>query len=99
MPNKLKTMKRVCTVPTKIIIAIDDPAVSYNIASAYIQSLKNGGSIGELRTLPEDVGGHYAVDRAENAPKVSSIITACGIEYTDIPLAYAELIQFFKRFK
>lgn len=98
LPNKIKTMSRICNVPTKIICAIDDKAVSHDLCKAYLQSLKNGGCIGEMRSLPSGTGGHHAVDNDKNALKVESITTKCGIVHTDVPLAYAEMVQFFRRF-
>lgn len=98
LPNKIKTMTRICNVPTKIICAIDDKAVSHDLCKAYLQSLKNGGCVGEMRSLPSGTGGHHAVDNDENALKVESITTKCGIVHIDVPLAYAEMVQFFKRY-
>lgn len=98
LPNKIKTMTRICDTPTKIIVAIDDTAVSHDLCKAYIQSIKNGGGVGELRSLPINTGKHHAVDNDPNALKVESIITKCGITHTNVPLAYAEMVQFFRRY-
>ena len=96
--QKMSTQNRVCVVPTKIFIAPDDTAVSYEMSKGYIQSLKNGGSVGELRTMPTGTGGHHAVDNDENALKVDTITTYCGVVHHDVPLAYVEVVQFFKRY-
>ena len=98
LPNKIKTMQRICEVPTKIIVAIDDKAVSHDLCSAYLQSIKNTGGVAELRSLPINTGGHHAVDNDSNALKVDTITTKCGVVHTNIPLAYAEMIQFFRRY-
>ena len=98
LPNKIKTMTRICDTPTKIIVAIDDTAVSHDLCKAYIQSIKNGGGVGEMRSLPINTGKHHAVDNDPNALKVESIITKCGITHTNVPLAYAEMVQFFRRY-
>lgn len=98
LPNKIKTMTRLCDTPTKIIVAIDDRAVSHDLCKAYLQSIKNGGGIGEIRSLPINTGGHHAVDNDPNAPKVDSILTKCGTTHTNVPLAYAEMVQFFRRY-
>ena len=95
---KMETQNRYCAVPTKIFIAPDDTAVSYEMSKGYIQSLKNGGCVGELRTMPSGTGGHHAVDNAANALKVSEVKTFCGVTHYNVPLAYIELVQFFKRY-
>lgn len=99
LPDAVKVLPRICTTPTKIFIAIDDLATSYLNAKAYIQSIKNAGLVAELRSLPSNTGGHHAVDNDANALKVASITTACGITHTNVPLAYAEMVQFFRRYK
>ena len=96
--QKMSTQNRFCIVPTKIFIAQDDTAVSYEMSKGYIQSLKNGGCVGELRTMPTGTGGHHAVDNDERALKVDTITTYCGIVHHDVPLAYVEVVQFFKRY-
>lgn len=98
LPNKIKTMTRICDTPTKIIVAIDDTAVSHDLCKAYIQSIKNGGGVGEMRSLPINTGKHHAVDNDPNALKVASITTKCGVTHTNVPLAYAEMVQFFRRY-
>ena len=98
MPNKIKTMMRICPTPTKIICAVDDNAVSYGLCEAYVQSIKNCGGLAEMRALPANTGKHHAVDNADAALKVSSITTKCGVTYSNVPLAYAEMVQYFRRF-
>lgn len=98
LPNKVKTMNRICNVPTKIACAVDDNAVSYDLCDAYVQSIKNTGGLAEIRALPANTGKHHAVDNDANALKVASITTKCGVAYTNVPLAYAEMVQFFRRF-
>ena len=98
LPNKIKTMTRICDTPTKIIVAVDDKAVSHDLCKAYVQSIKNGGGVGEIRSLPAGTGGHHAVDNDSNALKVESITTKCGVTHTNVPLAYAEMVQFFRRY-
>lgn len=96
--KKMATQNRYCIVPTKIFISPDDTAVSYEMSKGYIQSLKNGGCVGELRTMPNGTGGHHSVDNDENALKVNEISTFCGVTHYNVPLAYVEVIQFFKRY-
>lgn len=90
---------RVCPVPTKIWIALDDTAIDIGDIEVYIQSIKNGQGIGELRYMPEGTGGHHAVDKDANALKVDKITTKLGFTHTDVPLAYVELVQWFRRFE
>lgn len=90
------TLYRWCDTPIKIWCAEDDASVWYPANAAYIATLKNGGSIAELRTMPSGTGGHHSVDNAEAAPKVDSITTALGITHADIPLAYVELEAWFR---
>jgi acetyl esterase/lipase len=96
--NFNSTQCRFCDTPIKIWAAEDDSAVAYNRSLAFIQTLQNGGCPAELRTMPNGTGGHHSVDYDENALKVESITTALGITHTDVPLAYVELEQFFRRF-
>jgi hypothetical protein len=68
------------------------------MSKGYIQSLKNCGCVAELRTMPNGTGGHHSVDTDANALKVESIVTKCGITHTNVPLAYVEAIEFFRRY-
>lgn len=97
LPNKIASLARICTVPTKIFVAPDDVGL-YPISKAYIQSIKNAGGVAELRTMPSETGGHHAVDNDPNSLKVDSITTQCGITHTNIPLAYVEMVDFFRRY-
>lgn len=91
-------LNRIWNVPMKIFVAPDDGAVDYGTCVAFLQSIKNCGGIAEIRTMPVGTGGHYSVDSDPNAPKIASLKTRLGIECTDIPVAYAEMVQFFRRF-
>ena len=96
--NNIESKSRVCKVPVKIFVAIDDNAVDWAESNAFIKSIKNSGGIAEIRTMPENTGKHHAVDTDPNALKVESIVTKCGITHTNVPLAYAEMVQFFRQY-
>lgn len=92
---------RVCSTPIKIWDAVDDVNTPYAIAKNFVTTLKNGGCMAELRTMPTGTGGHYSVDigtTANPSVKVDSITTRLGITHTNVPLAYVELINYFRRF-
>jgi len=92
------TAFRLCNVPIKIWGAPDDGSVSYARIVWVIETLKNAGCNGELRTMPEGTGGHQAVDRSENALQTTDVTTRLGVHYDTIPTAYYELEQYFARF-
>ena len=90
---------RIFPIPIKIFIAEDDGACSYNVCNKFIKTIKNSNYIGELRTMPSGTGGHYSVDSDDKALKVESIVTRLGITHTNVPLAYVEMLQFFRRYE
>ena len=96
------SVKRLCKVPVKIFIAPDDGAVSYSASRYFIKSIKAGGCVAELRTMPRNTGGHHAVDYgddANNKPSIKvTVNTAIGYQCENVPLAWAEMVQFFRRF-
>ena len=96
-PANWANVYRICKTPIKIWIADDDenvtPAITYN----FIQSLKNGQCIAELRIVPDGQGGHYAFTSSETTERTSGK-TALGIAYTDIPIYWVEMIAFFRSF-
>lgn len=95
------SLVRVCPTPIKIWDAIDDMNTPYSIAKNFVTTLKNGGCMAELRTMPTGTGGHYSVDiGTENNPsiKVENVTTRLGIVHNNIPLAYVELVNYFRRF-
>lgn len=98
-PENFMSVSRISTVPQKIWVSEDDEVVPVGIIKNYIKTIKNGQGIGELRLMPNGTGGHHSVDTDTNAMKVSSIKTRLGITHTNIPLAYVELLQFFRRYE
>lgn len=101
LESNWSNLVRVCQTPIKIWDAVDDVNTPYSIAKNFITTLKNGGCMAELRTMPTGTGGHYSVDigtSANPSVKVDSITTRLGITHTNVPLAYVELINYFRRF-
>ena len=94
-----ENLVRVCPTPIKIWVAVDDTTTPHSISYNFIKTLKNGGCLAEIRSLPENTGGHHAVDTDANALKVELINTRLGIEYSNVPLAYVELVNWFRRFE
>lgn len=85
-------------VPLKIWSAIDDETqVSHYEHISMVNSIRNMGGYAEIRTMPNGSGGHYSTDRSPLATRMN-IVTKLGYECTDIPLAWVELINFFRSF-
>lgn len=82
-------------IPTKVWHATDDESVPYVLSQMFKKLIDNGNGIFVLRTLPEGTGGHHAVDTDANAPK-TNYQTRYG-EQVNIPVAYAELVDWFDR--
>ena len=82
-------------VPTKIWIARDDASVPFMWAEKFVQMARRGNSHCELRVLPNNTGGHHATDTDVNALHCNYLCS--DGELVDIPVAYAEAIDFFKQ--
>jgi hypothetical protein len=61
-------------------------------SASFLEYDRNGG------LLPDNTGGHHSVDNSPDALQVSSITTRLGITHANVPLAYVEMLQFFRRF-
>lgn len=85
-------------VALKIWVAKDDTQIGFNPCKYHIDSIVNGGGNAEIREMPAGTGGHHAVDNAPNALKVASLRTRLGYVCTNIPLAYAEMVDFFNQY-
>lgn len=81
-------------LPVKFWQAFDDVNVSGHANYTIYNWLKNGGSEVYWRTMPQNSGGHHAVDTDANALK-SSGTTRLGISYSNIATAYVEMADFF----
>ncbi len=82
-------------VPTKFWVTYDDTQTSAYVNYAIYRWLQNGGSDTAFRVLPNNSGGHYAMDTSPDAPK-SSGTTALGIAYSDVATAYVEVVEFIR---
>lgn len=88
---------RICKTPIKIWVAGDDHNVPPSIIYNFLTTLKNGNCIGELRSVPDGQGGHYAFTSSNTTERMSGV-TAIGIAYTDIPIYWVEMVTFFRSF-
>ncbi|MBR5309323.1 MAG: hypothetical protein IKU43_11160 [Clostridia bacterium] len=84
--------------PLKIWISKDDTCVNYAASESLVKSLNNAGFMAELRTLPDDTGGHHSVDNDEKALKEFNVTTPLGKHYESVPTAYYELEKFFRAY-
>lgn len=81
-------------VPMKYWATFDDVNTSTHANYTIYKWLKNGGTDVQWRTLPNGGGGHHAIDTSSTAEKVSGT-TRQGVSYSDIPVAYKEMADFF----
>lgn len=94
-----KDKKRFFPTPLKIWAAEDDDrGMVWEYSRLMIHTIKNAQGNAELRKMPTGTGGHNATDSAPEALKVASIVTKLGIIKTDVPLAFVELVSWFRRF-
>ena len=85
------------SIPYKVWIARDDRNVDPRHYDYWVKMARKTGSYYELRYLPEGTGAHNAVDTAENALK-SSVKPKYSDEILEIPIAYIEMITWWRRF-
>ena len=83
--------------PVKFWCAFDDTQTSSYGNYAVHQWLLNGGSESEFRVMPLDTGKHQSMDVVSRGALSASGTTKLGYSYTDIPLGYVELVEFFDR--
>lgn len=88
------TLYRELRCPVKIWISQDDANVPYGACDAYVKQAQNAGYDAQLRTLPNNTGGHMATDSDEHALQTYNVTTRLGIEYAQVPTAYYELNDF-----
>lgn len=86
------------TVPMKSWISPDDANVSYHDVEARKAAVDKGFGIFEVRKMPIGSGdSHHTVDTA--GPFVDEVKTKYGGTHTNVPVAYVELLQWFKRWE
>jgi acetyl esterase/lipase len=86
--------------PTTIWAAMDDEAINIPTVQAVVRNIRNAGQYAKFRVMPDNTGGHHAVDSDANARKnLTDITTVCGITYEagTVPLAYVEAEQFLTK--
>ena len=85
-------------MPIKIWHAVDDVNVPIQITRWWCRMVKNGGGLCYIREFPSGCGAHYAVGYSGDESKTPMVdyITPYG-ETINIPVAYAELVDWFKR--
>ena len=84
--------------PIKIWHAVDDTNVPIQMTRWWRQMVMNGGGLCYLRELPSGCGAHYAVGYTgdESRTPMVDYLTPFG-ETINIPVAYAEMVDWFKR--
>lgn len=87
------------SVPVKAWVAKDDDQLSWFQSLYYIKSLANGGCSAELRIMPSGTGSHHSVDTSPKALKATNVTTKLGVHYESVPLAYYELVKWFRKFQ
>lgn len=89
--------KKTLSVPMKIWQALDDTDVPIVYSEMFKKMVDNANGICYLRKFPAGCGAHHALDTASGAPRIT-ITPKYGTEVT-VPLAYAELVEWFERWK
>lgn len=79
----------------KIWVASDDDNVPVTFIKWYKKMVDNGNGLCHVRLLPPNTGKHHAVDTDLNAVKVDYLTKYNG--KVNIPIAYAEAIDWFDR--
>ena len=85
---------KTATVPVKIWGAKDDASTPYLKMVEVVAQLKNGGSVAELRTLPNGTGGHSCADVGSTRVDVT---TALGIKHKNVPIGWVENVQWIRQ--
>ena len=100
-----ESLPKCLNVPLKIWAAPDDVNVDPRFADYLQQMCRLGGSYYELRWLPAGTGQHGATDLGKEVngvmqSPISSVVTPkYGQESVEIPVAYIELIAWWRRFE
>ena len=101
VPNRdygyYSSLSRVATAPIKCWMAYDDGEIDVQNVDAFVKSIQNANGLAQVRILPNDTGGHNAVDSSAKALKCD-IVTSLGINYNNMTLAYVEMVEWFRLF-
>jgi len=82
-------------VPVKFFGAYDDTTAGPYWVNLWAKMLRNGGCLVEQRMFP--TGGHPFDLASDNL--VSSYTNSKGVTLTDVPIAYIEALQFWRRYE
>ena len=82
------------TVPMKIWEAEDDNETPWGITKMLQSMVQNSGGTLYIRKMPNGHGSHHSVD---SGGPMASGTTKFGKAYTDIPVAYVEVADWFDR--
>lgn len=98
-----ESLPKMQTRPYKVWIARDDVNVDPRFCDYWQKMAQRAGSLYELRWMPENTGGHWAVDRGETIngvfqKPISAEVTPRYGNKTTIAVAYIEMIAWFRRF-
>ena len=88
---------KVAQRPVRFWCAVDDAQTSTYGNYAIYRYLLNGGSDAEFTFITIGTGGHNAMDISPLAEKTSGT-TSLGIAYTNVPVAYVQVAEYFHRF-
>lgn len=95
-----KNKKKIYPNPIKIWYAKDDDRASIPVQiPLFAKMIQNTQGNIELRVMPNGTGGHGSIGSSPESIKVPSITTRLGIEHTNVPLSFVELVQYFRRFE
>lgn len=85
-------------MPIKIWHAIDDTNVPIQMSRWWRKMVMNGGGLCYMREFPSGCGAHYAVGYTgdESLTPMVNYLTPFN-ETVNIPVAYAEMVDWFKR--
>lgn len=86
-------------MPIKIWHAIDDTNVPIQMSRWWRKMVMNGGGLCYMREFPSGCGAHYAVGYTgdESLTPMVDYLTPFG-ETINTPVAYAEMVDWFKRY-
>lgn len=87
--------KKIANIPVKIWGAPDDDLTPYRKMIEVVEQLKNGGCEAHMRSFEANTGGHNACDFGANV--VSSVTTASGRVYSNVPTGYVENVEWIRR--
>ena len=88
------TKSKVAHVPVKIWGASDDDNTPYLKMVEAVKQLQNGGTEAVMRTFNRGTGGHSCADVGNT---ISSVTTALGVTYTNLPAGWNENVTWIRQ--